>query len=214
MPNEKEPPRGIHGALLEFQKLSVSVKKAGTNPAFHSKYMELSDVLEAVQGPLNDLGVLIMQIPRETGLETVLTCVEDGSSVNSFIPYTDVSNAQKLGGCVTYARRYALVSMLGLNDEDDDGNAASAPKPSSAVARNFSPTYDPSPWDAQSGADGQGTAIEVETVFNGTGKTGKPYTSLNLSDGKRLFDNTGTIRERGRYSVELTPDGKAVARVL
>ena len=36
-------------------------------------------------------------------------------------------DAQGYGSCVTYARRYALQSALGLSPEDDDGNAASRP---------------------------------------------------------------------------------------
>jgi hypothetical protein len=32
---------------------------------------------------------------------------------------------QQLGSAVTYARRYQLVSLLGLEAEDDDGNYAS-----------------------------------------------------------------------------------------
>jgi len=32
---------------------------------------------------------------------------------------------QAIGSCITYARRYALASMVGIAPEDDDGNAAS-----------------------------------------------------------------------------------------
>ena len=196
----------IYTALLAFQALSVSVKKAGNNPAFHSKYMELSDVLEAVLGPLNELGVVILQIPTEKALLTRLVASEDGSSVESTVPYTDISTAQKLGGCITYARRYALVSMLGLNDSDDDGNVASAPRPVFRAAAPPPPPDDAAPWDT--------TKIEVKEVYSGTGKTGKPYVALTLVDGTRLFDNSQSIQVAGTYSVELTPDGKAVKTVL
>jgi hypothetical protein len=38
------------------------------------------------------------------------------------------SDPQSIGSAITYHRRYALCSILGLNvDEDDDGNKASAP---------------------------------------------------------------------------------------
>ena len=36
---------------------------------------------------------------------------------------------QGLGSAITYARRYSLVSMLGLEAEDDDGNKAVQHKP-------------------------------------------------------------------------------------
>ena len=40
------------------------------------------------------------------------------------MPVMDVK-AQSIGSALTYARRYALQSILGLAAEDDDGNAAS-----------------------------------------------------------------------------------------
>jgi hypothetical protein len=43
------------------------------------------------------------------------------SHTHLVIPALDM---QKLGGAITYARRYALVSMFGLESIDDDGNVA------------------------------------------------------------------------------------------
>ena len=37
-------------------------------------------------------------------------------------------NVQKIGSAISYARRYALQSILGIAGEDDDGNAASQTK--------------------------------------------------------------------------------------
>ena len=39
------------------------------------------------------------------------------------------NDMQALGSAITYARRYALVSMLGLEQDDDDGNKACTPPP-------------------------------------------------------------------------------------
>jgi hypothetical protein len=46
----------------------------------------------------------------------------------------DTADIQSLGAGITYQRRYALVSILGIEQEDDDGNyskqkAVTAPKP-------------------------------------------------------------------------------------
>jgi hypothetical protein len=41
----------------------------------------------------------------------------------------DPSDPQKMGGAITYYRRYSLLALLGLAPEDDDGNAASKPAP-------------------------------------------------------------------------------------
>jgi hypothetical protein len=43
--------------------------------------------------------------------------------------YVGADTAQKLLAANTYYRRGSLVSLLGLEDEDDDGNTASAPTP-------------------------------------------------------------------------------------
>ena len=40
--------------------------------------------------------------------------------------YIGASNAQQILSCNTYYRRGSLISLLGLEDEDDDGNLASA----------------------------------------------------------------------------------------
>jgi len=53
------------------------------------------------------------------------------SHTHLVIPAPDM---QKLGGAITYARRYALVSMFGLESIDDDGNVANGKeKPLSAT---------------------------------------------------------------------------------
>ena len=132
---------GIQKKLLTFQMMDIAVKKDGKNPHFKSNYATLNEVLEKVKKPLNEMGVLIVQKPTtqdgDNGLETFIIDTEDGSFVECFMPYVDVSTAQKLGSCNTYLRRYSLVTLLGLEDMDDDGNKASeptvqyAPKPSS-----------------------------------------------------------------------------------
>jgi len=111
--------------LLEFQKLNIVVSKDGENPHFKSSYATINEVLAKVKKPLNDMGILILQEPNRDGLLTRLIDTEDESEVSAFMPYTDMTSAQKLGSCNTYNRRYSLVTLLGLEDEDDDGNVAS-----------------------------------------------------------------------------------------
>jgi hypothetical protein len=119
----------IHKKLLQFQKMNISVMKDGNNPHFKSKYATLNEVLDKVKKPLNDLGVVIIFEPNIEGLQTILHCVDSGTEVKGFMKYVDCGNAQKLLACNTYYRRGTLVSLLGLEDEDDDGNKASVPTP-------------------------------------------------------------------------------------
>lgn len=125
----------IYKKLLEFQKLGISIRKDKKNPHFKNEYASLNEVLDKVKEPLNKLNVVIIQIPTPTGLETTLFDTDDDTFTVSTVPFINHTDMQKLGGAITYARRYALVSMLALEDEDDDGNTASV-KP--AVNNNFS----------------------------------------------------------------------------
>ncbi len=119
----------IFKKLLAFQKLNISVKKDGKNPHFKSNYATLNEVLDKVKEPLNKLGVVILFSPESEGLRTILYDCESDTQTEGFMKYVDCGNAQKLLSCNTYFRRGSLVSLLGLEDEDDDGNKASKEKP-------------------------------------------------------------------------------------
>lgn len=115
----------IEKKLLEFQKKGVSVKKTKTNPHFKNTYADLNEVLHQVIKPLNEMGVLVLQYPGKNGLFTKFIDTEDETSVVGHLPFTDSVNPQKVGSNLTYYRRYSLITMLGLEDEDDDGNKSS-----------------------------------------------------------------------------------------
>ena len=122
-----ETKTNIYTKLLAFQKLGISVKKDGANPHFKSKYATLNEVLDKVKEPLNKLGVLIIFQPNELGMQTALYDVDSNTQIVSFMKYTNCDTPQKVLSCNTYYRRGSLVSLLGLEDEDDDGNHASQP---------------------------------------------------------------------------------------
>lgn len=129
----------IYEKLLDFQQLGIKLTKDGENPHFRSSYVTLNEVLDKVITPLNKLGVLVIQQPSVhptagPGLTTYLIDVEDSSRIESFMPYVEATTAQKLGSNNTYNRRYSLITILGLEDEDDDGNVASAPVHKKKVA--------------------------------------------------------------------------------
>lgn len=122
-----EKKSNIYTKLLAFQKLNISVKKDGKNPHFKSNYATLNEVLDKVKKPLNDLGVVIIFEPQIDCLSTILYDTESGTQITGYMKYVSSDTAQKLLACNTYYRRGSLVSLLGLEDEDDDGNTASKP---------------------------------------------------------------------------------------
>ena len=71
------------------------------------------------------MGVRILFQPEAEGLRTILMDLESNTSVESFMKHVGIGNAQSVLSCNTYYRRSSLVALLGLEDEDDDGNKAS-----------------------------------------------------------------------------------------
>ena len=119
-------------AFVAAQMATEAVKKAATNPAFKSKYADLSEVVEAVVPALNKAGIGVMQFPSYDGELVGLTTVlmhESGATVTGTLHLRpSKSDPQGVGSAVTYARRYSLLAMTGAAPEDDDGAAASGPR--------------------------------------------------------------------------------------
>ena len=119
-------------AFVAAQMATEAVKKAATNPAFKSKYADLSEVVEAVVPALNKAGIGVMQFPSYDGELVGVTTVllhESGASVTGTLHLRpSKSDPQGVGSAVTYGRRYSLLAMTGAAPEDDDGNSASGPR--------------------------------------------------------------------------------------
>jgi len=120
----------IYKQLSDFQNKVETIQKTATNPHFKSKYATLESVLETIREPLKEAKLCFTQLPQAEGVETIISSIDDETSyIKSFVPYKlSKADMQGLGSAITYARRYALVSMLGLIQEDDDGNEACKPK--------------------------------------------------------------------------------------
>ena len=116
--------KNIYQKLAKVIEQDIKVEKDAKNPFFKSNYTTLNEVLSKIKNTLLKNDLIVIQNPQETGLETLILDVETGEQIKSFVPYVSVSDMQKLGGAITYARRYALISMFGLESEDDDGNLA------------------------------------------------------------------------------------------
>lgn len=131
----------LHQALAKAQEEFPLVKKTDSNPFFKSKYAGLPSVLEVVLPVLHKNGLYLSQSPitdgERIGIKTKIIHAETGETLeDSFTMNLTKNDPQGAGSAITYARRYALVSMLGLNvDEDDDGNLASTPRTNKAITK-------------------------------------------------------------------------------
>lgn len=123
----------LYTALLKAQKDFPLIKKTESNPFFKSKYAGLPSILEVVLPILNKHDLVLFQSPvtdgDRIGVKTIITYAPTGEqATGEFTTMVAKNDPQGAGSAITYCRRYALVSMLGLNvDEDDDGNASSTP---------------------------------------------------------------------------------------
>ena len=124
---KSESLKNIASALMLFHVKMETVKKDASNPFFKSKYASLSNILDAIKVPLDESGLVFSQLPDgENGLSTIIIHAESGEFIESTYDMVPVKNdPQGRGSAITYQRRYALASTLGLNiDEDDDANTA------------------------------------------------------------------------------------------
>ena len=95
--------------------------------AYGYKYATLDDILSVVKPVLAKHGLVLLQPLSGDGLETIIMH-ESGQTVRNVVSLPQMSEnkkmnaAQAVGATITYFRRYALSSILGIsNDEDTDG---------------------------------------------------------------------------------------------
>lgn len=124
--------KNIAAALLKVQRELDPVHKG--RKGYGYTYADLPAVINSCLDALNASGIVMLQCPAQTekqaaAVQTRLIHAESGEEISSIIevPYGDtakMSAAQVYGSAITYARRYALVAMLGIVTEDDDGASA------------------------------------------------------------------------------------------
>jgi hypothetical protein len=120
--NKSESIKNIAGALVKFQSSVSKVAKESNNPFFKSKYASLANILDTIQKPLSESGLAISQFPDENALTTIIIHADSGEWMKSsyVMPVAKQNDPQAMGSAITYARRYALGSILNLNIDDDD----------------------------------------------------------------------------------------------
>jgi hypothetical protein len=144
----------IHTAMVAAQAEFPTVGFDKANPAFRSKYASLTGIVEAVRPILNKHGCYVTHDSKLTDKGVwVQTRIVHGESGTEIVTQTELplatDNAQKLGGALTYGRRYTLSMALGVvTDDDDDGQAASDHRPAQRTAPQR-PTPPPAPPEEQ-----------------------------------------------------------------
>lgn len=133
----------LAAALCKAQAQMEGAKKDAANPHFKSKYADLASVWDAIRAPLTSNGLSVVQLLRSTQggveVETILMHASGQQISDVFAVPASKNDAQGYGSAATYARRYALMAMVGVAPEDDDGNAAVGPAGSAGGGTQFRP---------------------------------------------------------------------------
>ena len=117
--------------------MAISKMQGELTGAFKAKsghgynYADLAKCIQTAQEPLSNNGLAVVQMITETEagthLETVLTHSSGGYMSSSFLMAKAIlqggggkNPAQAMGASITYMRRYAYTSIIGLAQTDDD----------------------------------------------------------------------------------------------
>ena len=132
--------------LVKAQAGINGVAKDGNNPIFRSKYITLDSILLAVRPVLSANNLFLTQgithvSKNEDGIVNAVEVESklihsSGEWVASsvVVPVTNnvdrtgkamAVDAHRVGGSLTYGRRYSLSALLSIGEDDDDGNTAS-----------------------------------------------------------------------------------------
>ena len=122
---------GIYKSLAGFQQECEVIHKA--TKAHQYSYADLPTILEVINPLLAKHGLGFTQLLQGNSIQTVLFHVETGETIESLteIPTDEASRMnifQSAGSGISYFRRYAISSMLGIVT-DVDTDAAKQPLP-------------------------------------------------------------------------------------
>jgi hypothetical protein len=158
-------------ALAAAQGQMHSASKSAENPYFKSKYADLSAIVDSIKEPLNNNGIAYIQTTDIADgsviVETMLVHTS-GEWIMGRLKMRPVKDdPQGIGSCITYARRYGLQAIVGLDTEDDDGNAASGKSDGKQIEGSTTGKQQEKPQNRGTGAAGADSGeLLIDGRFN------------------------------------------------
>lgn len=167
------------------RKATVPTKAGGS---YSYNYADLADVIECYREVLSKHGLALTQPIRiQDGHMVLVTTLlhASGQWLKSEYPMTNYDRPQEQGSAITYARRYAATSLLGIAaEDDDDGARAQEAEP----RKRAQPT--PEPERPLEGDDAAIVFLAAELAqFKGVLDPAdliEQYSAFNGKDGKRM----------------------------
>jgi hypothetical protein len=123
----------FHQKMSNFFTTMGAIKKDKKNPYYNSLYADVNSILADIKEPLSMNGLRLSEkkfFDKDIGQWVINLKVIDIDNPSDYeetfspIIAKDQTDPQKHIAATTYARRDALVTLLNLPQEDDDGNAA------------------------------------------------------------------------------------------
>lgn len=125
--------KNLMGALCAAMAEMRDPVKRAQNPHFKSRFADLREVLDCIEGPLHRHGLVFTQLlyPAEGNvivlLRSQLHHAESGEMIEAVVPIVpEKPGPQALGSCISYMRRYSAKAMFSMADADEDDDAEAA----------------------------------------------------------------------------------------
>ena len=201
-------------AFIEAYSEMPDPVKNSDNPAFKRdgkpmRYADLEAFLDVAKPILVASGFALVQEPvsdgDHIGVHTrLLHKSGEEMDFGAFTMPLEGLNPQKAAGAITYARRYAVASIFGLAQADDDGNAASAPasSPAPRSAPQGAPAPNASPVAAKA-VEANFRAMGAACKENGTrSAVEKAWKAMGVSVAHQTRDGFAALEPEQRATLE------------
>jgi hypothetical protein len=138
----------LYKALASFQQEVPIIHKGAEGYGY--SYADLPAILPIINPLLKKYGLGFTQMVEGKTVVTIIFHSESGENIKSTtdipqgVSLAKMNEFQVLGSAITYIRRYALSSILGLvTDKDIDANGEQVNKPKNTQQKNDKPWFNP-----------------------------------------------------------------------
>jgi len=152
-------------SLAKFHAMVGRISKDAKNPFFKSNYASLPHIITEIAEPLEKAGLVLSQFPNGDGLTTMLIHADSGEFISATYTLQVVrqNDPQAQGSAISYARRYAITSVLNLAISDDHeafetGTCTGEGSTYRAAVRRDSTVLE---WNSRAAEDSQGGAKKI-----------------------------------------------------
>jgi len=166
-------------ALSKVQAQLKPAKENSKNPFFKSSYADLGSVWDSIRKLLSDNELAVIQMPTDVGGLTTIISHSSGEYMSSTMYIPSKEDAHGVGSAISYARRYALASVVGVVTGDDDGNGAVKGTSNVSKKSTSKPKLTDAQYDGMVKAIGEGKGSVVEQKMGGYTMTKNQQDKLN-----------------------------------